>query len=219
MPRFCFDKRTELSRCLQAPKLYNFFPLTVLILSSAAAISCCHIFCCVLVIWNATPRICFHEICSPIRRTFLFLLMNIRDPHMDTKWTITVEQRETIFLCCQKSLGKRLWCWARLMERLFDFWRDWGQQIEPCELPKWHGQHQRLPATRGHGFSYEPSYCAVGSSRPAPCSQDVGSGLSPGGRKEGEKYRGGWRLCSGMQWTRRFGPSTCHSTALGHCTV
>lgn len=128
-------------------------------------------------------------------------------------------KRNHFFLCCQKSLGKRLWCWARLMERLFDFWRDWGQQIEPCELPKWHGHHQRLPATRGHGFSYEPSYCAVGSSRPAPCSQDVGSGLSPGGRKEGEKYRGGWRLCSGMQWTRRFGPSTCHSTALGHCTV
>lgn len=56
-----------------------------------------------------------------------------------------VEQRENSFLRCQKWSGERLWCWARLMERLFDFWRDWRQHIGPCAMPKWHGQHQRLP--------------------------------------------------------------------------
>lgn len=135
------------------------------------------------------------------------------------------EQRESSFLSCQKSLGKRLWCWARLIERLFDFWHDWRQHIGPCMLPKRHGQHHRLPShTRvTRLFLWTLSLChsqrAVGCSRPAPCSQDVGSGPGPEARKEGRSTEGGWRLRLGTQSARWFGPSACHSTAPGHCTV
>lgn len=135
------------------------------------------------------------------------------------------EQRESSFLSCQESLGRRLWCWARLIERLFDFWHDWRQHIGLCTLPKWHGQHHRLPShTRvTRLFLWTLSLChsqrAVDCSRPAPCSQDVGSGPGPEARKEGRSTEGGWRLRLGTQSARWFGPSACHSTAPGHWTV
>lgn len=103
-----------------------------------------------------------------------------------------MEQRENSFLCCQKSLRNRLWCRARYMARFFDFGHDWRRHIGPCMLPKRHGQHHRLHShTWTRRFLWTLSLChsqrAVGCSRPAPCSQDVGSGPGP----EGRKYRGG----------------------------